>query len=186
MLPRRCPDSFKGPQKWSRQQYMICDLKATQKNNFILFCFTPPSIPGLHWNQCFLITGRLVLRRRCLDPFKGPGRDRGNNTYIIYYRNTTQQNLSSIFCCFTPPSIPGIHWNPCFFITGRLMLPRRCLGSVLGPQKWSQQKYIIYFIKTIQKMKFNICLLYPGVSSGIILKSMFLCHKTSNAAAPQK
>ena len=35
--------------------------------------------------------------------------------------------------------LPGLHCNLCFFITNRLMLPRRCLDLLREPQKRSRQ-----------------------------------------------
>ena len=55
---------------------------------------------------------------------------------IHNYSNKTHKIWNSTFCCSTPPWIPGLHWNPCFFRTRRLTLPRRCLDSLEGFQKY--------------------------------------------------
>ena len=74
MLPRRCLNSLKEPQRWSRSQYKACYGKKphTQNKTDIHYftCYTPGSIPELPWNLNMFIRRSLLLPRK--GTFKEP------------------------------------------------------------------------------------------------------------------
>ena len=101
----------------------------TQQLKLTIFCFTPPSIPAWHWNPCFFITRPLMP--------KVSGLTQGVTEVIaaIIHDWLNKNTLRTDFnICLLYPAvlIPSLHWNPCFFNTRRLMLPRRCLESLMG------------------------------------------------------
>ena len=139
MLPRRCLDKFKGSQKWSRQKYTIHYLTTTQKKWNAIFLLLYPAVnsrvalKSMFFYHMMSNTAAQVSRL-----IKGAPEVIAAITHNSPCKNHTK-NWNLLFVCFTSPSIPRLHWNPCFFITWCLMLPRRCLDSLKGPQKWSRQ-----------------------------------------------
>ena len=138
MLPRRCLDSLEKPQKWSRQYYIIYYFKTTQWIE-IHFFFALPRRQFQDYTEIlvFVIRWCLMLPRRCLDSHKGPRSDRGNNTQFTISK--PHKKLKFNICLLYPAVNSWSTLQSMFFFTWFLMLPRKCLDSLKGAQKWSWQ-----------------------------------------------